>query len=442
MNLFRLAVVGVLLAGCGFKPAAASSDDDDAHPIDVPGTGSDAAIFLGPCGTVGAVRDTFDDNLTADPWNVLTPAQVSETGGELVVTPVAVPNPPGPSVAVYQGYLSKHTVDLTASAVTVEVTGMVDPSSTDAVAEFGVVNTKSMYALIIVGHGMISFQSQDGQPTASVSGAIPYDPVAQRWWRIVHTGGTLSAQVSPDGIAWTTVGTPLPQPAWLTRVGVALGGSSTDLNPHGAVHYDNLDQNVDAAGWCRASSLTDQFQRTQVGIDWNPLSTRPPPQTCTPTVNAGAHFDQSGMGTSRCELTTAQGFDLTNDHVMIYVPSITSTRAGWNPFLRVVSDTVADTFYLQFEHNATDQLCAQVHSDPEQCRDYDPVRDLYWRISETNHVLAFESSPDTVVWTPIGTTAISFAVIAVDIELGTAVTATFAPAVTLVITGYNDNPPL
>jgi len=451
VNLLRLAVLGLLLTACGFRPAGSNPTGDDDQPmIDAPGSGSDAGTTLGPCGKVGAIRDDFNDNLTANQWDVATPAQVSETGGELVVTPIGVvgtatgvlPLPVMPAMAQYMGYVSKHTVDLTGGAVTVEVTGMVDASSTAAVAEFGVVNTSKMYALIVVGHGSISFDADDGQPNGTLSGTTPYDPIADRWWRIAHVGSTLVGEVSADGSAWTPIGMPMPQPAWLTRVDLALGGSSTDLTPHGSVHYDNLDLDAAAQGWCKASSLTDQFERSTVGLDWDALATRNAPPTCTPSVNVGAHFDQTGTATARCELTTSQGFDLTGDSVMIYVPSITITRSGWNPFIRVVSDAVADTFYLQFEHNTGDQLCAQVHSDAEQCIPYDPDRDLYWRIRETSGMLVFESGPDTVTWTMVGTTAITFPVTAVDVEIGTAVTATFTPAVNLVIMAFNTNPPL
>jgi hypothetical protein len=444
VNLLRLAVLGLLGTACGFHPAASTSDGDDDHPIiDAPGSGSDASTILGPCGHVGAVRDDFNDNLTANQWDVATPAQVSETGGELVVTPIGVVAttpallPVMPPVAEYMGYVSKHTVDLTGGAVTVEVTGMVDASSPAAVAELGVVSSKTAYALIVVGHGAISFDAN-----GVLSGTIPYDPIAHRWWRIAHTGSTIIAEVSPDGSAWTPIGTPMPQPTWLARVEIALGGSSTDLNPHGSVHYDNLDIGVAAEGWCKASSATDLFERTTIGLDWDAFATKNTPMTCTPSVNGGAHFDQTGTATGRCELTTAQGFDLTNDSVMIYVPPIEDTRTGWNPFLRVVSDAVADTFYLQFEHNGTDQLCAQVHSDSEQCIPYDSANDVYWRIRESNGVLTFETGLDTVNWTPVGTTAITFPVTAVDVEIGTAVTATFTQSVSLVITAYNDNPPL
>jgi hypothetical protein len=442
VNLFRLAVLSLLLTACGFRPGGSNPAGDDDQLIDAPASGSDASTILAPCGTVGAVRDDFNDNLTADQWDVATPAQVSETGGELVVTPIGVvPTtallPVMPPVAQYMGYLSKHAVDLTGGALTVEVTGMVDPSSPAAVAEFGAVNTRTLYALIVVGHGSISFDA-----SGTLSGTMPYDPIAHRWWRIAHTGSTIVAELSPDGVTWTPIGMPMAQPSWLARVDIALGGSSTDVTAHGSVHYDNLDLDVAATGWCKASSLTDQFERTTISFDWDALATKTGPPTCTPTVNDGAHFDQTGMMTSRCELTTAQGFDLTGDSVMMYVPTIAITRTGWNPFIRVVSDAVADTFYLQFEHNATDQLCAQVHSDPEQCIPYDADNDLYWRIGESNQVLTFDTSPDAAVWTIVGKTAITFPVTAVDVEIGTAVTATFTPGVSLVISAYNNNPPL
>jgi hypothetical protein len=445
VNRLWLAALAFLVTACGFHPTGSNPNGDDAQLVDGPGSGSDASTtILGPCGKVGAVRDDFDDNLTADQWDVATPAQVSETGGELVVTPIGVTGPPGvlplpimPAMAQFMGYVSKHTVDLTDDAVTVEVTGMVDASSTAAVAEFGVVNTRTAYALIVVGHGSISFDA-----SGMMSGTTPYDPIAQRWWRVAHSGSTIIAEVSPDGSAWTPIGTPMPKPPWLTRVDIALGGSSTDVNPHGSVHYDNLDLGLAAEGWCKASSLTDQFERQMVGIDWDALATKNAPPTCTPSVNAGAHFDQTGMATGRCELTTTQGFDLTGDSVMIYVPPITDPRTGWNPFIRVVADAVADTFYLQFEHTAIDQLCAQVHNDPEQCIPYDPANDLYWRIRESAGVLTFETGLDTVNWTPVGMTTITFPVTAVDVEIGTMVTAPFAPAVSLGISAYNNNPPL
>src|SRR5450755_2987817 len=134
VNLIRLAVLGFLLAGCGFHPG--SSSGDDAHPIpDGPsgsGSGSDAGTTVdGPCGLPGAIRDDFNDNVTADRWIVETPAQTNETGGELVVTPIGVVvnvTITPMIVAQFMGYYSKHAVDLTGGTVTTEVTGMVDTS--------------------------------------------------------------------------------------------------------------------------------------------------------------------------------------------------------------------------------------------------------------------------------------------------------------------------
>jgi hypothetical protein len=254
----------------------------------------------------------------------------------------------------------------------------------------------------------------------------------QTWWRIAEAGGSVTFYASPDNVTWTVLST-ISTPSWIKRGRIALGGS-TDGN-HGSVSFDNLNQANAAAGWCKAGTFVDDFSRTMIGIDWDAHISMP--SGCLPTVNNGARFDQNGTANSRCWLTTREGFDLTGDHVMAYIPALTNRPSGWSGFLRVVSDNVTDAFLIQYDTGA--ELCAQVQSRAEVCIAYASA-DTYWRIGESAGTLTFDTNSDAVAWTVVAAIPVLFAVTAVDIEIGTATTATFSPTANYVLDDYNKGP--
>jgi hypothetical protein len=418
----RIAVLVAVLGACGFHPSIASDGQGSGDDGQGSGSADAGTTVTGPCGTVGAIRDDFDDGITAPMWNVVTNGV--ESGGVLVVTPTVTAPP-----LQFIGYLAKHSIDLTGEAVTVEVTGMVDTGSI-ATGALYLVSDKMNYVTIYQRTGMLVVEIGAPGPITAVS--VPYDPVQQRWWRIAEAGGMVSFYASPDGVTWNALPGATPTPNWITRGRIALGGS-TDGN-HGSVSFDNLNQDTTPAGWCKPGVLVDKFQRTMLGLDWDAHVSMP--SGCMPAVSNGARFDQNGMPDSRCWLTTREGFDLTGDHVMAYIPALTNRPTGWLGFLRVVPDDINDAFLIQYDSG---QLCAQVQSKPEVCIAYASA-DTYWRISESGGTLTFDTSSDAVVWSVVAAIQVLFSVSAVDVEIGTATTTGFSPTANYVLDAYNSGP--
>jgi len=151
----------------------------------------------------------------------------------------------------------------------------------------------------------------------------------------------------------------------------------------------------------------------------------------------GAHFDQSGIPTSRCWLASGHGYDLVNSHAVAYIPAIATSKPGWTTFLRAISDNVTDAMLIDWD---TGNICAQVRSDAAVCRAYSPTADLYWRIGEGNGMVVFDTSADSVSWTPIASVPVPFPLTALEIQIGTEATTSFAGPVPLVVGSYNETP--
>ncbi len=421
IRVTRLGILIVVLGACGFKPSTAGAPGDDAPRADdapIP-TDADMPVNTGPCGTPGAIRDDFADNVTGAQWR--TSGMVSEQGGELVATP--------DSNTTFGGYISKHRVDLTGSSVTVEVTAMVDTTKDDIAALYAITDA-THYLVIYQSHGKLYAGWDDGAPGPTLASSN-YDPTADRWWQLSEAGGTMTIAASPDGVTWAALAT-TPTKTWVTSVGVALGGYS-DM-PHGSVHYDNLDTGLAPAGWCKAGTFSDAFARTGVGDAWTARKTPTMGGGCTATVATGAHFDQDGTANSRCWLASAHGYDLRASSIGIELAAITNTQPGWTTFLRAISDTVTDAFLIQFD---TDMLCAQIRSQAETCVPYS-TSFTHWRVTEAGGTLTFDASPDAQTWTTVLAAPDPFPLDTLEIQIGTEATTGFAPGpLGLTVGSYN-----
>ena len=143
----RLALSVAVLGACGFHPSLVGDGQGSGDDGSTMGSGDGGTTITGPCGTVGAIRDDFNDGMTAPMWNVVVSGV--ESGGSLVVTPTVTT----PAMQ-FVGYLAKHTIDLTGDAVTVEVTGMVDINS-PAVGALYLVSDRMNYVTIYERNNML-----------------------------------------------------------------------------------------------------------------------------------------------------------------------------------------------------------------------------------------------------------------------------------------------
>lgn len=429
--MLRSVAVVALLGGCGFHPGLAgdgSLGSDDAgtgSALPDGALGSDGGIVpIVRCGTPGAVRDDFATAATAGTgqWFVFGTPVVS--GGVLSVTPN--------SATAFAGYYAKHSIDLTAANVTVQVPQMISTTA-NATAGMYLFDDLTHYLAVYQQLGMLVAEYANGG--AATNQKIAYDST-QLWWRIAEANGQILFQWSSDNATWTAFGPPLATPSFATRTNIALGGLSFDNQAHGTVRYDSLNLAADPAPWCKAGTFHDGFARTTIGFDWSRRLNPTNGNGCTPTVNSGAHFDQNGTQNSRCWLVTQAAFDASESSAMIYVPTITASRAGWSVFLRGVTDDL-DAIYLQYQDPA--MLCARVNSTPPVCKPYDPSY-VYLRIREAGGQLSFEASADAMAWASIAQVATPFSLARTQFEIGTATTNGFSGTLPQTISAYNAPP--
>jgi hypothetical protein len=438
VTLREAAVVAALLSACGFQPGLAGGGAHDgstgsdggsngSNGSNGPdgGAGSDGGIVLtGRCSSPGVLRDDFTTGVSGGTGQWFPLGTSSVAGGVLFVTPS--------SASGFAGYFSKHTIDLTGANITVEVPAMI-ATTANATAGLYLYADATHYLALYQQLGMLVAEYQNGG--GIVNAKIGYD-ATKRWWRVAEASGQITFQWSPDDATWTSFGPALATPAFTTSLGVGLGGVSLDNQAHGAAQFDNLNQAADPAPWCKASTFVDRFARTTIGPDWSRRLVPTNGNGCLPTVNNGAHFDQSGNANSRCWLGTSKAFDLTGSSAMIYVPAITSSQAGWSVFLRGVTDNL-DTFSIQYQD--PNLVCAQVSGATATCRAYSPTY-LYFRIREAAGQLVFEASSDATAWVTIAQSAAAFSVAATQFEIGTATTTGFGGTLQLTISDYNTTP--
>ncbi len=173
-------VVGVCVAGCGrlgFDPGGGSSGGDGgtAGCLD-PGDG-----------------DIFPDGVPCGSWGmpITNSAEVTQTAGQLKVTPDA--NTFGAS-----GGCSRTNVMVTSGGAFVEVEQTLNASAMTGLTAMQLEYSSVTLRLGVLG-GMLDVNDGSNDSTS------PYDPVAQRWWRIRPVDNRMSFEVSADGMQWAQV---------------------------------------------------------------------------------------------------------------------------------------------------------------------------------------------------------------------------------------------
>ncbi len=430
----RIAVVVALLGACGFHPGLAGSGaSDDASTGDGGGsgthdggTGSDGGVTTGRCSSPGAFRDDFSTALTTNfTGHWIVGANATVTTGRLSVTPS--------SATAFAGILAKHAIDITNANVSIEVPAMI--TNADATAGLFLFSGDVVHYLAIYQQlGMLVAEYDLGAGPQATK--IAYDGTAQHAWRIAEASGQITFQYSADSASWTTFGPTIATPAFATNLEIFLGGLAYDNQMHGTAQFDNLNTAAAPATWCKASTFLDRFARTSIGFDWTRRLNPTNGNGCTPTVNAGAHFDQaSNTNASRCWLATQKAFDLKDSSAMIDVVVPASPPASWSVFLRAINDDL-DAFYILLQSG---QMCSQVNSNAPVCAPY-VAGSTFYRLRETAGTLYFETSPDATAWSVVSQVATPFSLASTHFEIGTATTNSIGTAQPLTISLFNTTP--
>ena len=186
------------------------------------------------CTTVD-VADDFDDGIVSTQWYRYAQSTVGvvETGGQLVITPVA-----DQDGSHYGGYISRAFVDMRDHCIF--ATLVATPADTGAVEMQLAVQLDTRYTGLSVGNAHLeTFTNFDGTPHTLA--LTPHDAIAHRIVRIRESAGTTYWETSPDGATFTeqhAAATPFDFSA--VQVLIQAGTFAAVANPGTAV-FDDFD---------------------------------------------------------------------------------------------------------------------------------------------------------------------------------------------------------
>lgn len=363
-----LSLVVCLLAGCG----------EEFEPSD---SGPDGA----PCNGPGALSDDFEDGELSDAFRSSvygTGMVIEEAGGSLVFSPT--------DSGGSGSFESRYAINLRGSVVTVEVpspgAGFKGRTVSLSLVQG---NTSSILMaasddLQSPGSSKLRFEVTSDE--GSTKDSTPFDPAAQRWWRIGEKDGVLSFGTSPDGAAWTTYGE-VPAPAFVDASNLRLGMSdSAKVLPAEAVRFDNL--NPQGGSFCGVERLHETFDQ-EPDQSWVTVESG----KCALTV-AGGKLDVTVPPSSvgECSLKSRHGYDLRGRAVTFAFGGLPAESPGTSVS---VSLTSGDSDHLTLEHRqgklTATSLLGSATSTGALALGSGPA---WWRIRESAGRVEFELSSD------------------------------------------------
>ncbi|MCK6536387.1 MAG: hypothetical protein L6Q84_25745 [Polyangiaceae bacterium] len=363
-----LSVVACLLAGCGeeFEPA---------------NSGPDGASCNGP----GALSDDFEDGELNDAFRSSafgTDMVIEEADGTLVFSPT--------DSGGSGSFESRYAINLRGSSVVVEVP---NPGASFKGRSISLSLVEGTTASILMAAsddlqspGTSKLRFEVTTEEGSTKDSAPFDPVAQRWWRLGEKDGVLSFAASPDGAAWTTLGE-VPAPAFVDASNLRLGMSdSAKVVPVGAVRFDNL--NPQGGSFCGIDRLRETFDQ-EPGQSWAKVESG----KCAITVAGGAlaaTLPPSSGG--ECSLKSRHGYDLRGRAITFAFGGLPAEAPGTSVS---VSLTSGDSDHLTLEHRqgklTATSLLGSATSTGALALGSGPA---WWRIRESAGRVEFELSSD------------------------------------------------
>jgi hypothetical protein len=220
--------------GCSFL---APVDDYDRGSVGTGGAGGTSSTSSGgaggDCGSfdhpgTSSLVDRFEDGVPGSAWMTLGGCPPLETGGQVIFAPPA-------NAMDFCWYASTDVFHLTCDTLTVKVTDVT--ASVLGVQTFiYLVPTDGLIPLnLLLEAG--SFRLAPDEGPGEIAIPQPYDPVADVWWRLRESQGTLYFETSPDGLAWVVRGSgasPIPLDALQIRFGA---GTYQLVGAPGEAHF-------------------------------------------------------------------------------------------------------------------------------------------------------------------------------------------------------------
>jgi hypothetical protein len=232
----------------GYDPVAATFEDDASFG-DAPDSGRlDTSLPDAGCDPTGLLADSFS-GVAPDPrWDVFGNRGASAA---IVNGRVRVDLSKTGQASDYAGFVSAGRYDLSEKRLSIEVPTMV---STSGHAQ-ALVQLLDPEGTITYTAG---FEQQSGSLHAFVHGPgapsdrfLAYDALAQRYWQVRESAGTLFFETSPDGTAWTTVlASSAKFDARRARIELSAGLFQPELLP-GVAEFDNLGGTVELGAACK-----------------------------------------------------------------------------------------------------------------------------------------------------------------------------------------------
>jgi hypothetical protein len=345
-----------------------------------------------------SLNDDFNAGaLNTGNWTLAVPnsTRVQQQSQQLQITIPA-------NTAVYDGIYSNATYDLTGRMVQVEV---AQPISQAGWCEnfIQVLLDGSNYLLIDAGSGSMVFRSMvGGVNNQTVS---PFDPVAQRHWRIRHdaVANTIAFETSADGNVWTTrktaaVGFSLTS----LRIYLLAGAWGTGNSAPGTAKYDNFQL------LSSANVFSDEFNRSS--LDSSKWTAADANSSAAVTDN-GQHLQITLQANTAAYLGMYSNstYDLTRRMVQVEVAQPISQAGYCENFLEAAFD--GNNYFLIDAGAGSLVLRSMVGGINNQTvLTFDPVAQRHWRIRHdaVANTIIFETSADGNTWTNRKTAAVGF----------------------------------
>ncbi len=371
-------------------------DADPALPDAGPGD-PDAAVPASPCNQVTLVADGFATATRGPLWGssyVNNGATTSQVSSRLRVTLAA-----NQSAAAYAAYATDRLYDLTASRVVVNLPQMVNTAS-HAQAYFKVGKADG-------GTNLAWFEQENGTlylrtRTAGVTSApttLSYSATQHRYWQFREAAGRLLFETSADGVTFT-VRRDVAAPFDLTLVQVELGAGTyqAEASP-GFAEFDDVNGGTASGSYCKAGSITDDFNDGVRDRRWSRSFTAP---ACVLAENAGTFVGtppNPATAEAYCGYQSAAAFDLTGSQVEVEVTQMLNVASPALAFVKVADAQNQRGVELAVENGVLEcHFWLNGSRATNGQTPWNAVTHRFWRLAESGGQLLWQTSPDGATW--------------------------------------------
>jgi hypothetical protein len=355
--------------------------------LDAPG--NDAPMLDGPgtplrCGTYYGLHDSFD---AATPWwqAFSDGAPIAAlSGGELVITM------PAGAASQYAGFTTNYRYDLTESALEVEVAGV---GPVDTLIEL---RDHNNYKLQVLLEGGMLQAVVLNAPGAGVQGMIPYDPVAQRWWRIRETAGMTYWEYSADGTSWSLLAHEA-DPFGVTDLRAFLTAGGEQASGPTTARFASVNTKAPTAGACGVDTLVDDLSSPTAFTSH--LETWADNGASSTLTGGQIVISTNGTSGVYAGFESTHLFDLRGHSLYVDVSPV-SVQTDYLAFMAITAPNDNTTFVGMQVDGSTLYALERLNNSTimSQGTPYDSAAQRFWRVGNSGTQITFETSSDGANW--------------------------------------------